>query len=255
MKKAITAILGIFLLSQSVNAQVIGGEHDKLFDLFLLEKYEDCGAKAFKMSEKDEYSRDAEVYLYLSMVSLKYLELDVSEEELEDRGIKPLKDALKYASKAVKYIERANDKEIPTISKSQNQDYFDKLAQKALDEALYFFHEDKASKCASTMKRLYKVEDDDPNITLLMAVSKLMSNNREGNMDMEKAMKELETAHNNGGYTPREATKTAINEAFVYYTRWLVSEGRSPEAKEFIAKGVKYLPENEEIKREYDKLN
>jgi hypothetical protein len=122
-KILICILLGLGLQGGQLLAQVIGGEQDKLFDMFLLEKYEDCYYKAFKMTETEKYKSDPEPYLYVAMCNLK-IHYD---RELSEEYPNALKDALKYTEKGLKYHAKAIKKEIPTFPMEDNLEFIDEV--------------------------------------------------------------------------------------------------------------------------------
>ena len=109
------------------------------------------------MIEKEDFKSDPEPYLYISMTLIKIYEDEEMKMEYEDAGGDPLKDALKYATKANKYYSKCLKKDITTFEMEDNMEFFNNLTMIALDEIIYHYNEDKYSKAASGGKKLAKV--------------------------------------------------------------------------------------------------
>lgn len=245
-----TITIFLTLLTIPSIAQVIGGEQDKLFDMFLLEKYEDCYYKAFKMTEKEEFRADPEPYLYVSMCNLKLHE----DSEMSEHYPNALKDALKYAAKAKKYHEKCLKKDIPTFSMEDNVEYYNELTLVALEECNYHFNEDKFSKSASWYKKLAKVEDNE-DIWLAAGANMLLSRNMEGQKIIDEYWPKIQEKYKSGDVVPSEVTREALITGLLGYTRYLNENGESYKAKEIIAFAKELFPDNMKVDRKYAALH
>ena len=238
------------LIHPLIQAQVIGGEQDKLFDMFLLEKYEDCYYRAFKMTEDDDFKTDPEPYLYVSMCNLKLHQ----DQEMKEHYPKALQDALKYAEKTKKYHAKRISKDIPTFVLEDNYEYFNELISVALEECIYHYNEDKFSKSASWFKKLGKVEESD-DILFATGVNMLLSKNAEGQRIIDDVWPRIKETYKSGDVVPNEVTKEALIVGIVGYSRYFEESGDTYKAKEVIAFGKGLFPDNLKISRKYDALH
>lgn len=240
----------MLLFSFFSNAQVIGGEQDKLFDMFLLEKYEDCYYRAFKMTENEQFKTDPEPYLYVSMCNLKLHQ----DEEMKEHYPKALQDALKYAEKTKKYYKKRIDKSIPTFVLEDNVEYFNELITVALEECIYHYNEDKFSKSASWFKKLAKVEESD-DILLAVGANMLLSRNMEGKRIIDEVLPKIKATYKSGDAVPNEITKEALVVGLIAYSRYLEESGETFQAKEIISLAKEIFPDNLKIDRSYNALH
>lgn len=234
----------------SANGQVIDGVHDKLFDQFLLGKYEDCYYRAIKMTESERYKSDPEPYLYVSMCCVKLLE----DADLAEANPNALKDALKYADKAKKYHAKAMKKDIPTFPMGENLEFFDELTQIAVDEAKYYYYEDKYSKSASWFKKLYKIRPNDDNVGFAMGANMLLARNAEGKKILDALLPAMTEKYKNGDAEPAEASRDALVVGFLAYTKYLMELGESGKAKDIITFGHELMPDNNKITAKFEEI-
>ncbi len=249
MKKILLFSL-ILLVSISVQSQVTGGKHDKLFDLFLLEKYEDCYYKAYKMTENDKYRYDAEPLLYVSMAALKLANDPSVSEEYPDA----FKNMIKFAQKAVKIIDKLESKDQETISVMDQEDYFQELKDYSLNEIFFIWVENKFSKAASLYRKLLKVYPEDENVLFLAGAGEIMSNNRQGELKLTDAKAMFEDKYSRSGYEGDEASNPFFVKGLISFTNWCVKNEKSEMAKDWIALARKYMPEDKRIEEQYDMI-
>ena len=89
---SVTLLCAVFI----ANAQVIGGSNTKLEKLYNEGKYENCLLKADGMTYKDDYAKDPEPYLYISMC---FYQLSKSEDpDIQADYKNAFKDAVKNAA-------------------------------------------------------------------------------------------------------------------------------------------------------------
>lgn len=249
MKKTL-AICILLLSSTFLKAQVVGGQHDKLFDMFLLEKYEDTYVKAFKMTEQEKYLKDPEPFLYVSMACLKIANDPNLVEEYPD----VFKDMIKYADKATKIIRKLEAKDIETISIEDQEDFFNELKDYTLNEIYFIWVENKYSKAASLYRKLMKIWPEDENILFLAGAGEVMSNNRQGEMKLDDCKKRFEEKYSDSSYEGYEESNNWFSKGLVNFTDWCVTNGKSDMAKEWIAIGYKYMPDDERIEAQYETI-
>lgn len=233
-------LLPLFLTIGILNAtaQVSGGKYNKLFDEFLMEDYDGCYKQALKMTEKDEYRKEPEPYLYVAMVLLKYSEMPERSEEFPNA----VKDAAKYAAKAAKYDQKERNAKSEDSAEEDaagyywenNQEFFNKLKRIIMDEAEYYFNEDNFSKAASTYKRILKVDPEDENILMITGASQYKSRNvGEGKMSIETAVKLIQDKYKDEDYEANETTVTALEDGVATYIDYLFENDQKDEAKAF----------------------
>ncbi|UTW60806.1 hypothetical protein KFE98_12300 [bacterium SCSIO 12741] len=250
MRQLFLLLFSLFVTVVSLNAQVIGGKQDKLFDMYLLEKYEACYARALKMTETEKYRSDPEPYLYASMCIVKFKEVDP--EAFDYYG--GLKMALKFGEKAMKYHAKCEKKNIATYALEDNIEFYNELVTIGLEEALYHINEDKFSKGASWLKKVAKVRKDDENIQLALGASMLLSKNAEGQKIIDVVVPQIKEKYKSGDAVPDDITRDALITGFIIYARYLNESGRSSEAQDFITMGKEIFPDNLKITRSYDEL-
>lgn len=248
--KKFTILFFSFSFLVQLNGQVIDGVHDKLFDQFLLGKYGDCYGRAMKMTEQEKYKSDPEPYLYVSMCLVKLVE-DPAEVEMRAAN---LKDALKYGEKAKKYHEKCLKKDIPTFPMAENLEFYDELVMIGIDEAKYFFFEDKFSKAASWFKKTAKVAPEDDNLQFAMAANMLLSRNMEGQKIMDVLFPKMKEKYQNGDEEPIEVSRDALVVGFLGYTKYLIDNGESSKAKEVINFGHELMPDNNKITAKWEEV-
>ncbi|MGB0403935.1 MAG: hypothetical protein ACPGEG_07550 [Salibacteraceae bacterium] len=251
MRLILIILTSILSLGSTLNAQVIGGQQDKLFDLYLLEKYEDCYFKAIKLTENDKYRSDPEPYLYVAMCALTFND-DV---ELKEAFGDPLKDALKYAAKAKKYYAKMEKKSTPTFAMEDNLEFFDDLNRVALEEIIYHYNEDKYSKAASWGKKLSKVDPTNASIQVLVGANMLLSKNMEGLKLIDQYWPEIQETYKSGDEVPEDATKKALVYGIIGLSKYYSEAGDSFKAKEIIQFGKDLFVDNMKIDHQYENLN
>jgi len=250
MFKKIIPIAIICLFSLPSFAQVVGGKHNKLFNMFILEKYEDVYYKAFKMSEKEKHSREAEVYLYMTMALHKIAENPDLEEQYPDA----YEDILKFGGKFRKYADKAMEKEEETVTPADNYDYLQELKAYVLNETYFIFVERKYSKAASRYRKVMKIFPDDENILFVAGISEMMSNNRQGQMKLDEFKTIVDEKYQNSSYEGDEVSNEYFGKTMKTWTNYLVTEGQADEAKTWMKLAYKMLPENADIEEQYEKI-
>lgn len=250
MLKQFASIIFITTLIPALGfSQVKGGKQDKLMDLYVMEKYEECAFKAEKITLNKETSSDPEAYLYLSMCYL-YIYKHMDEFENPDDVYKnALKDAISNASKALK-----KDKKQELIP--QNEDFYAELKEAGLNEINIFVNDDNFKKAASAMKQLSKIDPEDENLTFALGVLQILSANAvEGERILEEAFKSMDTKYADASYESDEVSMPMMVKLFIVYTNNLVKNGDTAKAKSIIEKAKGYLAANQEILDQYNKLN
>ena len=249
MKKSIIIGLALLGFCSTVNAQVEGGDEkfQKLFDLYVMEKFEDCAYKAEKFTLDDRTRKAPEPYLYLSMC---YFEIynNIEEYDQELYG-KALYDAMKYASKF-----RKKDKE-GTIFE-QNTDYFEDLTKATIKEARSFYYEDNYRKASSVFRKMQKFDPKNEDIRYMTGVCQIMSNNLgEGTKALTTAVPILKKNYNDNSYIPNDQTEEILKEAMILYSGYMAENGDVDSAKRTINLAREFFTGDEDVEEAYAKLN
>jgi len=177
-------VIAVILGSLTLNAQVVGGQYNDLFDKYIMGEYEECLEDALKYTEKDKTRRESEPYLYASMVYMKqYNDPDYVEFDKDDI----LKDALKMASKFVKYDKKDEESDL----RSQNLEPIIELKNLSVELSEYFYIEENFRKAAYFLKKFYKVNEN-PEILLAIGNCQILSRNMsEGERNIKMALEQL----------------------------------------------------------------
>lgn len=241
-----------FLAPIYTQAQVITGSMDRLNDMYIFEKYGDCYLKAIKLTESEKYRTDPEPYLYIAMCLIK---INESEELKEDFDGDPLKDALKYATKAKKYHAKREKKGIETFDMSENLEFYEELNLVALEEIIYHYNEDKFSKAASWGKKLAKVDPESSEIQVLVGANMLLSLNAEGQKLVDMYWPKLVEKYKGGDEVPAEHIKPAVVYGILALSKYYHQKGQSVKAKEVIQFGKDLFVDNNKINAAYEEIN
>jgi len=237
------------ILGFGANAQVEGGGEDfqKLFDWFVLEKYEDCLFKATTMSEKEKYQKAPEPWLYMSMCLLKIAESN--DDELTEKYPKALANSLKYAAKG-----RKKDKSGELFE--QNIEFFDEIKKLGCADAHGYLNEGNHKKAASLYKKVLKVDKTDYAIQYMTGVCYAYAKNiGEAKLNLKTATDSLKAKFTrNPDYKLRKVSEPVLSEATIMYSDYLVEKGMSDSAKTVIQDALSYLPEDKDLKMQADKL-
>lgn len=236
-----------FFLASDLYAQVIGGEILKLEELFEKEKYEDCAYKAESYTEKDDYRKNPEPYLYISMC---YYQFHLSEDEKITEYYKnALKDALKYAVKM-----RTYDKDKTFYD--ANNEYLDELRKACYEDAKKLIDEKNYSKASSYYyKQLQKLDPENMELTFIKGVcDALMRNSSEAYKNMNDAMPVLYQKVNEGNYKADKIMEPALSDAFVNYSKFLTEQSFADSAKSIILFGKQLLPLDKAVDEQYKSL-
>jgi tetratricopeptide (TPR) repeat protein len=250
MFRSIPLLILSLLFFNTAQAQVVGGNESKLFNLFILEKYEDVYYKAFNLSEKEKYAYNAEVHLYIVMSLQKIAE----NPDLEEAYPNAFKDILKYGAKFVKSVAKAEKKELETVTIEDNYEYLQELKEYILEEIYFIFVETKYSKAASLYRKGLKIFPDDENILFMAGISEVMSNNRQGQLKLDEFQTKAKEKYSNSSYEGDEVSNLYFGKTIKTYTDYLVTNGEGTEAKKWIEMAYKFQPEDETIEAQYEKL-
>lgn len=239
-------VLNIILI-QTGFAQVKGGQHTKLFDLYAMEKYEDCAYKAENMSINEKYKKDPEPLLYLSMCMLKISKMDSS--ELDQHYKDPLKESLKYAKKF-----RSKDK--TGIMYKDNLNYFDELKAAAIYQANVLYNQNQYAKAGAILGMINNFDEKDDNVRFMKGVCDILAKNAaEGARNINDAMKGLTGLKDTSVFSPDNVSSPLLGEAMIIYSDYLSKNKMEDSAKKTMVIAKEFFPDNWDIKNQYNALH
>lgn len=227
------------------NAQVAGGDFQKLFDWYAMEEFDRCAYKAESYTRKDKYRSAPEPYLYMALCMYQaHINPDAFDDEFKD----PIKDALKYA-----YKFRKKDKtgELYQMNKRQ----IDQIREEALDRALFYFNDNDYYKASSEFKRILKVMPGDFNVAFITGVAMINARNvTEGERNISAALDSLRVQEKEGTFEKDDVTHEVLIKSFISYTNYLSDNGQQSRALEIITLGRQLVPDDTALKAQYKKL-
>ena len=239
----ISRSLGILIASLIITpsfGQVVGGMNFKMEKLFIEEKYEDVAYKGEAMLEKDNYKKDPEITLYISMAWYEISQMN--DEEMKEEYPKALKDALKFASKFARY-----DKE--GVWAEDNSDYLDDLTKAAITDAAQWVDDDRKRRNAVGLyKYMVKAMPNDPNILFYKGVLEMMNRNSgQAERDIAQAMDSLLVHSQKERWKPRKASAGVLEDGMVRWADIMMEQSYADSAKKTIRWGLQFLPESEKL--------
>lgn len=247
--RTITSLLILSFFSFQSIAQVVNNDFQKLFDLYIMDKYKECYFQSLKRMEKDKYRTSPEPYLYAARASLKLLD----NRHFIEENPNLLKYAIKYGTKYVKYKNKTENPEEYDLLYSQD---IELLRYTGLDEAEYYYHESKFRKAAYFAKKVYKLAPNDPRNQLILGLAQLTRRNtREGEMNVKQALENLANEPRDKGEDLREKE----NELIFYLARASSIELMNMDRQEIVRNVLEdlkqVLSEKEQEKLEDEFLN
>ena len=245
------SFLFVFSGGVSLKAQVAGGKHQKLFDLYVMGNYDGCLKKALKMTENDKYKSESEPYLWASMC---YYEI-MNDPELSEFYPKALRDALKYGVKFKKKDDKLKTKELPYLY-DQNEAFINKLKQLAISEGKGFLAQNDYRKAIYYYKLGLGLDPTDDALRLIKGVVDLYNKNtREGQTDVDLALEHFEEMAKGDGYEPIPENEMAFVDGFIYYGDYLLKKGQTDKAIEVAKLAMQLAPQNKKFVRLYKKAS
>lgn len=229
----------------SATAQVAGGSHSDLFDLYVMGDYEKCYDKAIKKSDKDDTKYDSEVYLWAAMSLLRIHE-DPELREVEEYQ-NAVKDAIKLAAKFKKRDDRHIKKEEPHLF-DDNIGIVNEFKALAISEARGYFVQDDFRKAAYYMRYGLRIDEDDPSMEIFKGIADILSRNKRVGIDhIENALKKFKKMAETGSFEANEATYPAFETGFIHYVKYLKENDEVAEASEVIGLARKLDPQNKKF--------
>jgi tetratricopeptide (TPR) repeat protein len=252
IQRTLFSFLLVFTLSPTAISQVAGAKHEKLIDLYVMGRFEDCLLKAQKMTLNDKYKSESEPYLWVAMCLIE-LTKDSELEEFYPEG-KTIKNALKYGVKFKKKDDKLKSKDQDYIF-DQNVDFVYELIELALVDGKSFLAADNYSKASYYYKLAAKLDPDNQECQLMNGVLYLYNKNREGQAIIDSSLDYFKAQAETGGFEVNSKSERAFIDGFYYYSKYLESKGQSNEAFNVIALAIKLDPENQKFIQRYKQLS
>lgn len=230
-----------------LQAQVVGGDEEKLAKLYNLGKYESCLYKAEDLTFKDDYKKDPEPYLYMAMC---FYELsNSSDPSIQEDFKNGLKQAIKYSAKFAKY-----DKEGEMYE--DNIEFIQILKDSQFAIIKDYFDEGNYRKAGSTSKNYGKLlREKDYSILYFRGVSEILSNNfSQGTRDLDEATVELNSRINNGKLRVDNTFKSLVSASILKYSEYLIKENQTKASLENLSLGKKMFPNDGYIEVQYNMI-
>lgn len=223
--------------------QVKGGNHQKLFDMYAMGKFEDCAFKAENMTMNEKYKKDPEPLLYLSMCLLKISKMDST--QLDEHYKEPLKESLKYAKKF-----RAKDKDASMYN--NNREFFDSLKLAAIDQAGNLYNQNQYGKAAAYLAMINAFDEKDDNVRFAKGVYDMLGKNiAEGAKTINEAMNFLA----NPEKISNPVSEPLLAHSMIVYADFLNKNKMEDSAKKTISFAKEFFPENTEVKTQYNLMH
>ncbi len=241
--KKLVFILGLLVFATYMNAQVIDGIHDKLFDYYAEEKWEDCAFKADRMILQEKYKNDAEVYLYLAASYNKIFLMGLEDTTLLYK-VPEYADAYKYALK-YSVLSKKKDKKAKFYF-PKNDFLFEEIAIAGIYYIDHYLSINKPPKANSYMRKIMKTYTD-VNIYFMHGVLSLMSaDSVTGRPVIDSVFYTMDKVR------PKnvENTEFIMIDAFDLYVNFLINREKplTDSARSVITRGLRYFPGDELLK-------
>jgi tetratricopeptide (TPR) repeat protein len=254
IKYYITIFVLLIIFSLNSVAQVAGAKHQKLMDLYVMGRYEDCLIKAQKISENDKYKNESEAYLWIAMCLIEVTnDPDPDMQDFYPRD-KTIKAALKNGAKFKKKDDKLKSKEKEYLY-DENEDFMYELIELALIDAKAYLAADNYSKASYYYKLAAKMDPENQECKLINGVLYLYNRNREGQVMVDDALDYFRSRAEAGGYEGNPKSERAFVDGFYYYSKLLEKNGKTDEAFDVIALAIKLDPKNQKFVQRYKQLS
>lgn len=245
MKLFTLTALTIFL-SGVAFGQVSNPEFNNVEKKFEKGNYESALESAEALIDNDKHRKKPEPYLWASMC---YYEIDKSDDEkLKSRFRSALRDALKYAGKAVQKDKNGNIVE-------NNADYFSTMKKEGIAYALEYEKDGNYRKAQYTYKQILKFAPDDPYILFVKGVTDLRQS---ATFEAEKAIMAsypvLEQSYRDLNYTPDPISSPLLKDALIFYIDHLILNNYVDSARNVTMSARVIFPLDDEIKAKLEEL-
>ena len=220
--------------------QVSNPEFDKVAKKYEKGSYESALESAESLIDNDKHRKKPEPYLWASMCH--YAIHNSDDDKLKSRFKSPLRDALKYAGKAVQKDKNGNIVD-------NNSDYYATMKTEGVAYAQEFEADGNYRKALYTYKQILKFAPNDPYILFVKGVTDIRQN---AAFEAEKAISVsfpiLEKNYRNLDYKPDPISSPILKGALVYYIDKLIEDAYVDSAKNVALSARVIFPLDEDIK-------
>ncbi|MGB0917105.1 MAG: tetratricopeptide repeat protein, partial [Flavobacteriales bacterium] len=221
-------------------SQVANPEFDKVAKKFEKGSYESALESAESLIDNDKHRKKPEPYLWASMCH--YAIHNSDDEKLKSRFKSSLKDALKYAGKAVQ-----KDKNGSIVE--DNAEYYTTMKTEGVAYAQEYETDGNYRKALYTYKQILKFDPNDPNILFVKGVTDLKQNAAfEAQKAISRSFPILEKNYRNLDYNPDPISSPLLKPALVYYIDKLIEDAYTDSARNVVLSARVIFPLDEDIK-------
>lgn len=234
-------LLGLLCIyTPIVCAQVKQPMFEKVAKKFEKGNFEAALESAEALIDKDKYRKIPEPYLWASMC---FYRIHLSEDEkLKLRFKSALRDALKYAGKAV-----SKDKDGSFVA--THSSYFDTLRKTGIVYAQQFETTGDYRKAQYTYKQIQKLAPTDPYVQFAKGVADIRMNSMyAAEKEIQESFPELETRYRNLAYKPNHISAPLLKPSVLYYAEHLMNSNYPDSARAVLLSARVFFPLDQEIK-------
>lgn len=243
----LTIIIISLLISQVLWAQVKNAEFDAITKKFEKGSFVSALETAEALIDNDKHRKKPEPYLWASMC---FYELSKSEDpKIQEQYKNAMRDALKYAGKAV-----SKDKNSNIVD--DNSEFFSTMKKEGIAAAQAYEKEGDYRKASYTYKQIMDFAPNDPFVRFVKGVTDIrLSSLYEAEKEISVSFAELEVNYRNLDYKPDPISSPLLKEALLYYVDHLVGLNYLDSARNVLHSSRVIFPLNEEIKTKLQELN
>lgn len=244
--RALQLVIGCLFSSTLLFAQVNNAEFDNVAKKFEKESYESALETAEALMDNDKHKKKPEPYLWASMC---FYQLSKSDDpKVQDRFKSAMRDALKYAGKAV-----SKDKNGDIVR--DNQAYYDLLKKEGVAEAQAYEREENYRKASYTYKQIQDFAPDDPYVQFAKGVTDIrLSSMYEAEKEIQASFPALEEKYRDLDYKPDPISSPLLKDAVVYYIDHLTQNNYLDSARTVLLTARVFFPLDEDIKKKLEDL-
>jgi tetratricopeptide (TPR) repeat protein len=246
INRYLTVVL-LFLSSLCVDAQVSNPEFSNVAKRFESGKFESALESAESLIDNDKHRKKPEPYLWASMC---YYEISKTEDEkLRERIKSPLRNALKYAGKAVSKDKNGNIVE-------NNPEYFETMKKEGVAAAIEMVNEGDYRNASYTYKQILKFAPNDVFILFAKGVTDIRLNAYfEAERTIREALPVIEENFRNLEYEPDPISSQLLKPNVLFYIDHLIESNYADSAKNATLSARVFFPLDEEIKSRLESLD
>ena len=233
-------VSALCLIQSLAISQVINPEFDNVAKKFEQSKFESALETAEALMDNDKHRKKPEPYLWASMC---YYEISKSDDEkLLERWKNPMRNALKYAGKAVSKDKNGNLVE-------NNAEYFALMKEEGIAEALQWEKEENYRKSSYAYKQILEFAPEDVYVQFAKGVTDIRLN---AFFDAERTIREafpiIEESFRDLNYEPDPISSPLLKPNVLYYIDHLIENSYADSARKVTMAARVFFPLDEEVK-------